>query len=229
MALPDKTINGVSVKAILEDFDDDPDGVQRIAERKGKAPEVTIVEPNPEWLEQFQLFSSRITAAFEARDASDEVQQQKESDEASRITILAINHVGSTSVPGLPAKAVIDIDLVLSENSLSSERFYVPCLEEAGFQFLLREPDWHGHRFFYTDKPMPCNLHVWGPRCPEVERHRIFRNWLLEHCDDRDLYARTKRECADLSKGKGEAVAEYNLRKQGVIREILARAFETLQ
>jgi GrpB-like predicted nucleotidyltransferase (UPF0157 family) len=121
-----------------------------------------------------------------------------------------------------------DIDLVLSSNTMAVEPWYVSRLEKAGFQFLIREPTWHEHRFFAAHDPMSCNLHVWGPRCPEVERHRIFRDWLRNHEDDRLLYANTKRECAAVSREKGEVVMEYNLRKENVIRQILARAFKDL-
>ena len=117
---------------------------------------------------------------------------------------------------------------MLSSNSLSSESFYVLRLEASGFEFLSREPAWHEHRFFYAWEPMPCNLHVWGPQCPEVERHRIFRDWLREHDDDRELYVRTKKDCAALSRDKGEVMMDYNLRKEEVIREILTRAFTEL-
>jgi GrpB-like predicted nucleotidyltransferase (UPF0157 family) len=121
-----------------------------------------------------------------------------------------------------------DIDLVLSSNTTAVEPWYVSRLEKAGFQFLIREPTWHEHRFFAAHDPMSCNLHVWGPRCPEVERHRIFRDWLRNHEDDRELYASTKRECAAVSRAKGEVVMEYNLRKEDVIRQVLARAFKDL-
>ena len=228
MNMPNKTINGVPVEAILKPYEDKPDLVQRISKRKVKAPELAIVEPDPQWLDHFQTFKSRILAAFEPHGPNDEVHQQGGADNASRVVILSINHVGSTSVPKLPSKAVIDIDLILSSNSLSSEPFYVPRLEAAGFQFLLREPTWHEHRFFYAWEHMSCNLHVWGPECPEVERHRIFRDWLREHEDDRELYARTKKECAALSREKGEEVMDYTLRKEEVIQEILTRAFTEL-
>lgn len=225
MNILNRTINGVPVEAILKPLGDNPELVQRISERKVKGPELAIVEPDPQWLDHFQTFKSRILAAFEPHN--DEIHQQGGDDNASRVAILSINHVGSTSVPKLPAKAVIDIDLVLSSNSLSSEPFYVPRLEAAGFQFLLREP-WYEHRFFYAWEPISCNLHVWGPQCPEVERHRIFRDWLREHEDDRELYGRTKKEVAALSREKGERMIEYTLRKDEVVREILTRAFTKL-
>ena len=226
--MPTTTFNGLPVDAILEGVENKPEFVQRISERKVKRPEIAIVEPDPRWLDHFQTLKARILAAFEVHGPSDEVHQHASGDSAMKVTILSIDHIGSTSVPNLPAKAVIDIDLVLSSNSLSSEPFYVPRLEAAGFQFLLREPVWYEHRFFAAWEPMSCNLHVWGPQCPEVERHRIFRDYLREHEDDRELYARTKEECAVLSRQNQETVMEYGLRKEKVILDIRTRAFTEL-
>ena len=217
--MANKAVNGVPVEAILEHYEYDPERVQRIPGRTVRAPHFAIVEPDPQWPEYFQTFKSRILAALESTP---------EEGDGNKVTILAINHVGSTSVPNLPAKAVIDIDLVLSSNDLSSEPFYVPRLQAAGFEFRLREPTWHEHRYFCATEPMSCNLHIWGPQCPEVERHRIFRDWLRAHEDDKELYGRTKKECAAVSKEKGEVLMEYNKRKEWVVKEILMRAFKEL-
>ncbi|EMC99286.1 hypothetical protein BAUCODRAFT_42663, partial [Baudoinia panamericana UAMH 10762] len=213
---------------ILNPTEDKPELVERVAKRKVKPPELTIVEPDSQWIDHFETFKARITAAFGRRGPNNEVLLREDGSNATEVVILSINHVGSTSVPDLPAKAVIDIDLVLSSNTLSSEPFYVPRLEAAGFQFLLREPAWHEHRFFYAWEPMLCNLHVWGPQCPEVERHRIFRDWLRNQESDRVLYAATKRECAALSREKGEGMMNYTMRKNEVIGDILTRAFKEL-
>lgn len=218
-----KTVNGVPLEEILTPSPMIPELVQRIAHRKVKRPDLEIVSSHPQWPEFFEGFKGRILAAFEAPGPHETGHLAEE-----KVDILAISHVGSTSVPRLPAKAVIDIDLILTDNTLSSEAFYVPRLEAAGFQFLLREPAWYEHRFFVASEPMSCNLHVFGPKCAEVERHRIFRDWLREHDDDRELYARTKVECAAKSVEHGEDIMAYTARKEGVIQEILARAFAAL-
>ncbi|KAL9110471.1 MAG: hypothetical protein Q9227_005015 [Pyrenula ochraceoflavens] len=217
-----KTVNGVPVEAILKPYEYDPSRVQRIPGPTVTPPALAIVDSDPQWPDIFQTIKSRILDAFES------AQVATDPSAGNKVNILAINHVGSTSVPNLPAKAVIDIDLVLSCNDMSAEPFYVPALKAAGFQFRLREPAWNEHRYFVAWEPMWCNLHVWGPQCPEVERHRIFRDWLREHVDDRELYAGIKKECAALSREKGEVVMEYNLRKEWVIKEILLRAFREL-
>jgi GrpB-like predicted nucleotidyltransferase (UPF0157 family) len=229
MSLSNQTVNGVPLSAILQPYVDDPSGIERIAQRKVPAPALAIEEPNnASWDQHFQTLRSRILSAFDQTSPIDEGGQAPTPSDASAVSVLSLNHVGSTSVPDLPAKAVIDIDLVLSSNTLSHEPFYVPRLESAGFQYLLREPSWHDHRFFCASEPMSCNLHVWGPRCAEVERHRIFRDWLRENEGERELYARTKRECAEAANRGGEGMGEYTNRKDQVVREILGRAYRGL-
>jgi GrpB-like predicted nucleotidyltransferase (UPF0157 family) len=86
--------------------------------------------------------------------------------------VLQLDHVGSTSVPGLAAKPVIDIDLTVADPA--REQDYVPALETAGFRLIIREPWWHGHRLLQSDQP-PCNLHVFAFDSPELIKHQIFR------------------------------------------------------
>ena len=107
--------------------------------------------------------------------------------------VLELAHVGSTSVPGLPAKPVIDMDLVVADPA--DEAAYIPDLEASGFVHTIREPWWHEHRLLKHADPV-THLHVFGPDCPEVIRHRMFRQWLLDHPDDLRLYAATKRAAA---------------------------------
>jgi GrpB-like predicted nucleotidyltransferase (UPF0157 family) len=136
--------------------------------------------------------------------------------------ILGLDHVGSTSVPDLAAKPIIDIDLTVTD--ASDELAYTPPLEAVGFVLTIREPRWHQHRMMVAASP-PANLHVWSPDSPEVIRHRMFRDWLREHPDDRRRYVETKRAAAATAYAGGETVMEYNLRKQPVVREILDRIF----
>jgi GrpB-like predicted nucleotidyltransferase (UPF0157 family) len=78
--------------------------------------------------------------------------------------------VGSTSVPALPARPVIDIDLTVADPDC--EQDYVPALEAIGFRLAVREPWWYGHRVLRADDPR-CNLHVFGFDSPEIVRHRV--------------------------------------------------------
>jgi len=131
---------------------------------------------------------------------------------------LRIEHVGSTSVPGLAAKPVIDVLLIVADSS--DEAAYAPALEAAGYRLGIREPGWHEHRLFHgpdTD----LNLHVFSAGCPEIERMLLFRDWLRENPADRELYARTK---LALATKQWAQVQDYADAKSAVVEEILARA-----
>ncbi len=131
---------------------------------------------------------------------------------------LAVEHIGSTAVPYLPAKPVIDIDLIVADPE--DEASYIPALQALGYVLTVRERSWYGHRMLRLQSPR-VNLHVFGPACPEHARHRLFRDWLREHEDDRQRYAEAK-----LTAGQGEhSVIAYNEKKQAVLRDVYSRLF----
>jgi GrpB-like predicted nucleotidyltransferase (UPF0157 family) len=132
--------------------------------------------------------------------------------------VLELHHVGSTSVPGLAAKPLIDIDLVVEDTM--DEPAYVPKLEAVGYVLRVREPEWYEHRMLRGLDP-PVNLHVFPPNCPEVARMLLLREWLRESDSDRELYARVKR---DLATRQWKYVQNYADAKTAVLEEILARA-----
>jgi GrpB-like predicted nucleotidyltransferase (UPF0157 family) len=136
--------------------------------------------------------------------------------------VLNLDHVGSTSVSGLAAKPIIDIDPTVADPN--DESAYLPALEAVGFELGIREPWWYGHRVLRSTEP-PCHLHVLGYESPELVKHRNFRDWLRGNADELELYARTKREAAEAANAGGEHVMQYNARKERVIREIYHRAF----
>ncbi len=133
--------------------------------------------------------------------------------------VLGLEHVGSTSVPGLAAKAIIDVDLVIA--GTDDESVYVPALEKLGYVLVLREPWWHGHRML-VDAGEDVHLHVWPQGSPEVTRHRLLRDWLRTHPEDRELYASTKRRLARETDG-----GDYSMAKSDVIDAIFGRIFAT--
>ena len=104
-----------------------------------------------------------------------------------------IEHVGSTSVPDLPAKPIIDILLVVANSA--EETQYVQTLETAAYQLHIREPGWHEHRMFKSSV-MDANLHVFSAGSAEIDRMLAFRDWLRSNASDRELYARSKRALA---------------------------------
>jgi len=130
---------------------------------------------------------------------------------------LEVHHVGSTSVRGLPAKPLIDINLVVADTT--DEAAYVPPLEAIGYKLRIREPDWYEHRMLRGFDP-PVNLHVFNPGCKEVDQMLRFRDHLRTNADDRELYARTKRE---LAAQKWTYLQNYADAKSAVVQEILSR------
>lgn len=133
-------------------------------------------------------------------------------------TLLLLAHVGSTAVPGLSAKPIIDMVLVVADSS--NEFSYVKPLEEKGYTLRVREPDWYKHRLL---KPpdVRANLHVFSNGCEEVAQMLLFRDWLRTHPDDRLLYEETKRKLAAQT---WKYTQNYADAKSDVIQEILARA-----
>jgi GrpB-like predicted nucleotidyltransferase (UPF0157 family) len=132
--------------------------------------------------------------------------------------VLLLEHVGSTSVPGLAAKPIIDIVLAVVDSA--DESAYVPPLEEKGFVLRIREPDWFEHRMFKAPE-IAGNLHVFSVGCNEIDRMITFRNWLREHDNDRLLYERIK---LHLAAQIWKDVQYYADAKTEVVREILDRA-----
>ncbi|MGB8508973.1 MAG: GrpB family protein [Pyrinomonadaceae bacterium] len=106
---------------------------------------------------------------------------------------LRIEHVGSTSVPGLTAKPIIDILVVVADSA--DESAYLPRLEAAGYVLRVREPDWNEHRMFRTPE-RDVHIHIYSTGCPEIERTLTFRDRLRQNIGDRLRYEQTKRELA---------------------------------
>jgi GrpB-like predicted nucleotidyltransferase (UPF0157 family) len=163
------------------------------------AGKIAVVDYDPAWPALFEAEARKIRAALGA-------------------AVLDVEHVGSTSVPGLAAKPVIDINLTVADSA--DEGAYAPALEAAGYALVVREPDWFEHRMFKGSDPA-ANLHVFSAGCPELSRMRLMRDWLRASPEDLALYAATKRQ---LALGDWALVQDYADAKQGVIEAIMARA-----
>lgn len=172
---------------------------------------IEVIDHDPLWTDQYGALSEQIYSVLGS-------------------TIWGMEHVGSTSVPGLAAKPIIDIALVVADPD--NEADYRPHLLSIDFELVIRGPAEHQHRMFkrmdsVTGAPRApmCNLHVYGPRSPEVARMRLFRDWLRSNPDDRDRYQEAKLHCVAEANASGETVMEYNARKQNVIRDIYRNIF----
>jgi GrpB-like predicted nucleotidyltransferase (UPF0157 family) len=166
----------------------------------GSPARITLAEYDPEWPALYAREAERIRAALGER-------------------VLLLEHVGSTSVPGLAAKPRIDILLVVPDSA--DEPGYVPDLGAAGYVLHIREPEWFEHRMF-KGPDTAVNLHVLSPGCTESERMLRFRDHLRRNEGDRQLYERTKRMLAGRVWRHGQNYADA---KSDVIDEILSRAF----
>lgn len=129
--------------------------------------------------------------------------------------VLAIEHVGSTAVPGLLTKPVIDIDLTVAD--ADREEDYLADVERTGWRLLFRD-DLAGapHRQLSFAEPN-ANLHVWSPGAIEPQRHLLFVHWLQSHPEDRLGYAEVKRSAAE--------DANYNDHKAGAVYDLYERIF----
>ncbi len=140
--------------------------------------------------------------------------------EALGPSALRIEHIGSTSVPGLAAKPIIDILVVVRDSA--DEAAYLSQLEAAGYQLRVREPDWNEHRMFRTPE-RDVHVHIYTEGCPEIERYLIFRERLRRNTEDRDRYERRKRE---LAMKEWSDMNDYAAAKTEVIESIIAAEAE---
>jgi GrpB-like predicted nucleotidyltransferase (UPF0157 family) len=160
---------------------------------------IRICEYDPAWADAYEDEAARVRGALGDR-------------------VVRLEHVGSTSVPGLPAKPIIDI--VLEVPDASDELAYGGPLESAGYVLHIREDNWLAHRVF-TTPGHDVHLHVFSAGCPETDRMVLFRDWLRSNPADRELYARSKR---GLAARDWKYMQQYADAKTDVVSAIMARA-----
>ena len=157
---------------------------------------IRLAEADPRWPLLFAREAGRIRAALGA-DA------------------LLVEHVGSTAVPGLAAKPILDIVLAVAD--AADEAAWLPRLEAAGYVLRLREPDWLEHRLVKGPET-DLNLHVFSAGCPEIDRMIAFRDRLRADAAARAAYEAKKRELAARS---WRWVQEYADAKSAIVAAIL--------
>ncbi|MDI3288700.1 GrpB family protein [Polyangium sp. 15x6] len=162
---------------------------------------VHLVPYDPTWPAQYAAEEAKIRAAL--GDAA-----------------LVLEHVGSTSIPGISAKPILDILLAVSDSA--DEDAYVPALTAQGYRLHIREPDWEQHRLMKGDNPL-VNLHVFTVGSKEISRMLGFRDRCRNHPEERRLYEETKR---DLAARTWRYVQHYANAKGEVVEAIIARALK---
>jgi GrpB-like predicted nucleotidyltransferase (UPF0157 family) len=157
---------------------------------------IEIVDYDPAWVAAFAAQRARIGAALGRR--------------ARRI-----DHIGSTAVPGLAAKPIVDIAVGVVDPDAEGD--FLRRLERAGYGLRVREP---GHRMLRTPA-RDVHVHVWEAGGDAERRHLLFRDWLRTDPGDRRRYAEEKRRLAARDWPDMNA---YAAAKSAVIAEITARA-----
>lgn len=157
-----------------------------------------IVDYDPSWPVRFEVHAAELRAALGS-------------------ALLSIEHVGSTSIPGLAAKPVIDIACAIADPL--DEPSYVPDVEALGYELRARLPE----RRFFRSKARDVQVHFLGPEHPQLADYRVLRRQLLRSAEDRELYAATKRRLAERDWAD---MTEYTMAKSEVLTQILERGRE---
>jgi len=166
--------------------------------------DIQIVEYNEKWAVKFEKHSRII------KDSLNDM-------------ALSIEHIGSTSVPKLAAKPIIDILLVVKDSGDESK--YLKKMQTAGYQLRVREPDFHEHRMFRTVQK-DIHIHVLSEGSSEIDRYLVFRNRLRLNENDRKEYEATKRK---LATDEWKDMNEYASAKTQIVERIIAAGFASLK
>jgi len=155
---------------------------------------IVLVEYDPNWPARFECEQARIHEALGG-------------------AAIRIEHIGSTAVPGLAAKPIVDVLVTVADPD--DEEAFLPALTAAGYELRVREP---GHRMFRTPE-RDVHVHVWRDSDPEVERYLRFRDLLRRSPADRRTYEQLKRELAQFEWADTNHYADA---KTPLIEQILA-------
>ena len=137
---------------------------------------IEIVDYDPSWTALFAEIAARVQAAF------------------AHGSLTCIEHVGSTSVPGLPAKPVLDIDVVIPTRADLPDA--IARLAALGYKYQGDLGITSRESFRQPEGTPRHNLYVCAEDSPELHRHLAFRDYLRAHPDDAQRYGDLKRELA---------------------------------
>lgn len=156
---------------------------------------IAVVDYDSSWPDRFERHKTRLTAALGPT--------------------VRIEHIGSTAVPGLAAKPIVD--MLVAIDNVEDEPSYGPALERAGYVLRVRQ---EGHRMFRT-RELDVHIHIWPADGPEIARHLLFRNWLRVNEADRRAYEGLKRSLAERD---WEDMNHYADAKKDLIADVMVRA-----
>jgi len=160
---------------------------------------ISLSEPSAGWPAKFEDVRARLTAALGSP--------------------ARIEHVGSTSIPGITAKPIIDV--LVSVSDLRDEAWFVPAIESVGVSLRMREPDL-GHVYF-RDIPRTTHIHVCQIGSKWERDHLLFRDYLRAHPDAARAYEKVKR--AAVTRYGDDRIA-YTESKGPMIERLMVEAEE---
>ncbi|MBC2934586.1 GrpB family protein [Nocardioides sp. zg-1228] len=157
---------------------------------------IEVVDPSPRWAEQFEEVATGLRAAL------------------AEVPTARVEHVGSTSVPGLAAKPVLDIDVIVAAEHVAAA---VAALESVGH---VHRGDLGvtGREAFHAPGPPRRNVYVCTAGTLHVRNHLAVRDVLRTRDDLRDAYAAVKRA---LAAEPGMDIDSYLAGKSAVLQQVL--------
>jgi GrpB-like predicted nucleotidyltransferase (UPF0157 family) len=163
---------------------------------------IEVVPHNPRWRDAFEAEAEEVAAALGGN-------------------VVAVHHIGSTAIPNIHAKPVID--LLVEVRDVAEVDGRSPAMESLGYE-AMGEYGIPGRRFFRKDSREGVrthNVHAFEAGSSEVERHLAFRDYMIAHPSEAQSYGELKRRLAEEHPQSPEG---YMDGKDGFIREVDRRA-----
>ncbi|MDR7254404.1 GrpB-like predicted nucleotidyltransferase (UPF0157 family) [Nocardioides sp. BE266] len=162
---------------------------------------IEVVEWTPRWAEEFEAVAAVLREAL------------------ADVPTAVVEHVGSTSVPGLAAKPILDIDVIVAADDASAA---ISALESVGHEHR-GDLGVRGREAFHAPGPPRRNVYVCTAGTPNVRNHLAVRDVLRSHDDLRDAYADVKRALAD---DPTMDIDTYLAGKSAVLQQVLEASGE---
>jgi GrpB-like predicted nucleotidyltransferase (UPF0157 family) len=165
---------------------------------------VEVIPHDPKWQNEFESESKRVALALGKN-------------------VVAIHHIGSTAIPHIYAKPIID--LLVEVNDITHVDKCSTAMEALGYE-VMGEFGILGRRFFRRDNSLCVrthHVHAFQLDSDEIERHLAFRDYMIAHPEDAQKYSKLKRE---LARQHPFDIHGYMDGKDGFIKEMNRRAAE---
>ncbi|MBO1627880.1 GrpB family protein [Bacillus cereus] len=166
---------------------------------------IVVVPYENHWSEKFQIEAKRLKIAMPEP--------------------VKVHHIGSTSVPGLAAKPIVD--MIMEVEDIERVDNWKERFEKLGY-IVKGENGISGRRFFIhgTEEKRSYHLHVFETGNPEITRHLAFRDYMMAHCEEAEAYAALKNDLAEKFTYDGD---QYTEGKTDFVRNIDVKAKEWLE